>query len=127
MRLPDYAVLEELGLTLYERKALIALMVFGVADAAALCREGGVPTSKIYLAMEKLAGLGLAQIQPTRPKLFAALPPDTVADRAISRTASRSCGARRCAICRKSISILGGHRNIPPGPNVPFSNVLTYM
>src|SRR5258708_33259836 len=58
-------------------------MVFGVADAAALCREGGVPTSKIYLAMEKLAGLGLAQIQPTRPKLFAALPPDTVADRVI--------------------------------------------
>ncbi|TMG73946.1 MAG: TrmB family transcriptional regulator, partial [Betaproteobacteria bacterium] len=53
-RLPDYAVLEEVGLTLYERKALIALMVFGVADAAALCREGGVPTSKIYLAMEKL-------------------------------------------------------------------------
>ncbi len=55
MRLPDHAVLEEGGLTLYERKALIALTVFGVADAAALCREGGVPTSKIYLAMENLA------------------------------------------------------------------------
>src|SRR5260221_10551694 len=90
MRLPDYAVLEELGLTLYERKALIALMVFGVADAAALCREGGVPTSKIYLAMEKLAGLGLAQVQPTRPKLFAALPPDTVADRVIEIARERA-------------------------------------
>jgi len=89
-RLPDYAVLEEVGLTLYERKALIALMVFGVADAAALCREGGVPTSKIYLAMEKLAGLGLAQIQPTRPKLFAALPPDAVADRVIEIARERA-------------------------------------
>src|SRR3989454_952155 len=90
MRLPDYAALEEVGLTLYERKALIALMVFGVADAAALCREGGVPTSKIYLAMEKLAGLGLAQIQPTRPKLFASLPPDTVADRVIEIARERA-------------------------------------
>ena len=89
-RLPDYAVLEEVGLTLYERKALIALMVFGVADAAALCREGGVPTSKIYLAMEKLAGLGLAQIQPTRPKLFASLPPDTVADRVVEIARERA-------------------------------------
>src|SRR2546427_4951483 len=90
MRLPDYAALEEVGLTLYERKALIALVVFGVADAAALCREGGVPTSKIYLAMEKLAALGLAQIQPTRPKLFASLPPDTVADRVIEIARERA-------------------------------------
>src|SRR6267154_3278231 len=65
-------------------------MVFGVADAAALCREGGVPTSKIYLAMEKLAGLGLAQIQPTRPKLFAALAPDAVADRVIEIARERA-------------------------------------
>ena len=35
----------------------LALMLCGVADAATLCREGNVPTSKIYLAMEKLAGL----------------------------------------------------------------------
>src|SRR5258706_5898938 len=90
MRLPDHTLLEELGLTVYERKALIALMVFGVADAAALCREGGVPTSKIYLAMEKLAALGLAQVQPTRPKLFAALPPGTVADRVIEIARERA-------------------------------------
>src|SRR5258708_8593665 len=82
-RLPDYAALEEVGLTLYERKALIALMVFGVADAAALCREGGVPTSKIYLAMEKLAGLRPAQGQPPPPQLFPPLPPATRAAPAI--------------------------------------------
>ena len=56
-------------------------MVFGVADAATLRGEGAVPTSKIYLAMEKLAQLGLAQVQPTRPKMYAPLsqiPPPTV-------------------------------------------------
>ena len=90
MRLPDHTLLEEIGLTLYERKALIALMVFGVADAAALCREGGVPTSKIYLAMEKLARLGVAQIQPTRPKLYAALPADVVADRVVEIARERA-------------------------------------
>jgi len=40
-----------------------------------------VPTSKIYLAMEKLAGLGLVQVQPTRPKMFAALPAEVVVSR----------------------------------------------
>lgn len=68
MHLADPEQLEQVGLTLYERKALMALMLCGVADAATLCREGSVPTSKIYLATEKLAGLGLVQVQPTRPK-----------------------------------------------------------
>ena len=119
-RLPDYAVLEEVGLTLYERKALIALMVFGVADAAALCREGGVPTSKIYLAMEKLAGLGLAQIQPTRPKLFASLPPDTVADRVIEIARERAERfATRAPDLRELLLSLPGRvreRGVHPGP-----------
>src|SRR5258705_7910901 len=90
MRLTDPEQLERVGLTLYERKALIALMLCGVADAAALCREGGVPSSKIYLAMEKLAGLGLVQVQPTRPKMFAALPTEVVVARVIEIARERS-------------------------------------
>jgi HTH-type transcriptional regulator, sugar sensing transcriptional regulator len=86
----DPELLEDIGLSLYERKALAALMVFGVADAAALCREADVPTSKIYRAMEKLARLGLAQIQPTRPKLYAALPADVVTDRAVELARERA-------------------------------------
>ena len=57
----DLELLEEVGLTLYERKALAALMVEGVADAETLCREGDVPSSKIYLAMEKLHRLALSK------------------------------------------------------------------
>lgn len=90
MRVPDPELLEEIGLTLYERKALATLMVFGVADAAAICREGAVPTSKIYRAMEKLAQLGLVQVQPTRPKMYAALPADNVVDRVIDLARERA-------------------------------------
>jgi hypothetical protein len=81
MRTLDDSVLVDLGLTQYERRALVTLMVSGVADAATLCREGAIPTSKIYRAMERLRDLGLAQIQPSRPRLFAALPPDAVSER----------------------------------------------
>jgi transcriptional regulator TrmB len=90
MPLPDPVHLEHIGLTLYERKALMALMLCGVADAGTLCREGTVPTSKIYLAMEKLAGLGLVQVQPTRPKMFAALPTEVVVSRVVEIARERS-------------------------------------
>jgi hypothetical protein len=90
MRLADPEHLEQVGLTLYERKALMALMLCGVADAATLCREGSVPSSKIYLAMEKLAGLGLVQVQPTRPKMFAALPAEVVVARIVEIARERS-------------------------------------
>ena len=83
MRVADPEILEGIGLGLYERKALMALMLCGVADAATLCREGDVPSSKIYQAMEKLAGLGLVQIQQTRPRMFAALPADAVVARVV--------------------------------------------
>jgi len=83
MRWQDLDLLEEIGLTLYERKALAMLMIQGMADAETLCREGEVPSSKIYQAMEKLARLGLAEVQPTRPRLYSALPGEQVADRLV--------------------------------------------
>jgi sugar-specific transcriptional regulator TrmB len=78
---PDLALLEKIGLTLYERKAFAILMLYGVADAETLCREGEVPSSKIYQAMEKLGKMGLVEIQPTRPKLYSALPSEEVVNR----------------------------------------------
>lgn len=58
-------------------------MVHGVADAETICREGEVPSSKIYRAMEKLCHLGLVEIQPTRPKLYSALPGEDVVNRLV--------------------------------------------
>src|SRR5262245_37534264 len=83
MRWQELDVLEQVGLTGYERKALVALMIQGVADAETLCREGEVPSSKIYQAMEKLGRMGLVEIQPTRPRLYSALPGDEVVNRLI--------------------------------------------
>jgi sugar-specific transcriptional regulator TrmB len=40
--------------------------------------------------MEKLGQMGLAQIQPTRPKMYAALPADTVADRVVELARERA-------------------------------------
>jgi predicted transcriptional regulator len=83
MRWQDVEALSDVGLTLYERKALVTLMAQGVADADTLCREGDVPSSKIYRAMEKLERMGLVEIQPTRPRLYSALPADEVVARLI--------------------------------------------
>jgi hypothetical protein len=79
----ELEILAELGLTRYERKALAALMLRGLADAETLCREGDIPSSKIYLALEKLGQLGLVEIQPTRPKLYSALSTDAIFSRLI--------------------------------------------
>jgi sugar-specific transcriptional regulator TrmB len=90
MRLEDLALLDEVGFSQYEKQALLALVVLGVADAGSLCREGGIPTSKIYRAMEKLSALGLVEAQPTRPKLFAALRADVVVDRLVEIARQRA-------------------------------------
>lgn len=75
MRLQEAELLDDLKFSVYEKKALLALVDLGIADALTLCREGEIPSSKIYRAMERLVELGLAQIQPARPKFLPAPPP----------------------------------------------------
>jgi hypothetical protein len=90
MRWDDIALLDEAGFSLSEKRALVALMRLGVADAAALCREGDIPTSKIYQAMERLGRLGMVEVQRTRPKLYAARSTDDVVDRLIALARERA-------------------------------------
>ena len=109
MDLPDLSVLDEVGFSQYEKRALISLGVLGVADAASLCRQGDIPTSKIYLAMEKLARLGLCEIQRTRPKLYSALPSDVVVDRLVDVVRERAEGfASRSGKLRAALARLPG-------------------
>jgi sugar-specific transcriptional regulator TrmB len=109
VRWPDLAVLEEAGFTQYEARALVALAVHGVADAATLCREGRIPTSKIYLAMEKLEGLGMAEIQRSRPRLYSALPAELVASRLTELARARAEDfARRAQELRATLAALPG-------------------
>lgn len=86
----ELSLLDDLDFSIYEKKALAALAALGVADAASLCRQGDIPTSKIYLAMEKLAAAELVEVQPTRPKVFALLPPDVVVDRLVTLARQRA-------------------------------------
>jgi sugar-specific transcriptional regulator TrmB len=90
MAVPDLSLLDDAGFSLYERRALAALLALGVADAAALCVKGDIPTSKIYLAMEKLERLGLCEVQPSRPKLFSALAPELVVERLVDLARERA-------------------------------------
>jgi sugar-specific transcriptional regulator TrmB len=90
VRWQDVALLDEAGFSLHEKRALVTLGLLGVADAAALCREGRIPTSKIYLAMEKMVALGLCEVQSTRPKLYSALPPDRVVGRLVELARERA-------------------------------------
>ena len=105
----DLAPLDELGFTSYEKRALTTLATLGVADAASLCRRGRIPTSKIYLAMEKLSRLGLCEMQRTRPKLYSALPSDVVVDRLIELMRARSEDfAGKCSKLRSALAQLPG-------------------
>jgi sugar-specific transcriptional regulator TrmB len=99
MPLRDLEILGELGFTQYERRALTTLMLQGVADAETLCRQGDIPSSKIYLALEKLSHLGLVEMQPTRPKLYSALSMDAIFSRLIE--ISREKADRFAAEARK--------------------------
>jgi sugar-specific transcriptional regulator TrmB len=100
MRLPDAGLLDDLKFSVYEKKALLTLVDLGIADALTLCREGEIPSSKIYRAMERLVELGLAQIKPARPKLFASPPSDLVVDRLIELSREK---AERFAAAAESL------------------------
>ena len=107
MQWDELNLLEEIGLTGYERRALAALLAQGVADAETLCREGEIPSSKIYLAMEKLGSLGLVELQPTRPKLYSALPADEVVNRLVEIARGKTEQfARRAQELRQSFAAL---------------------
>lgn len=109
MRWSDFALLDEAGFTLHEKRALVTLARLGVADAATLCREGEIPTSKIYLAMEKLGALGLVEIQRTRPKLYSALAPDLMVDRLVQAGRERADDfASRATGLREALAALPG-------------------
>jgi len=101
--------LDDAGFSLYEKRALVALARLGVADAGTLCREEDIPTSKIYLAMEKLTRLGVTEAQATRPKLYSALPSDLVVDRLVELARDRAEGfAERAPQLRKALASLPG-------------------
>src|SRR4051794_22640890 len=51
--------LQELGLSLYETRLYLGLLTGGRQNGNELSRTSGVPSSKVYAMLERLAGAGL--------------------------------------------------------------------
>ncbi len=74
-------ILEELGMSRYQAKALLALMKHGEAKASDVSELSGVPRAKIYAVLDQLADLGYVDKIPGRPVRFRAKKPAEILER----------------------------------------------
>jgi len=74
-------VLEELGLSSYQAKTLVALMKCGEAKASDVSELSGVPRAKIYAVLDQLADMGYVDKIPGRPARYRAKSPERVIER----------------------------------------------
>ena len=79
-RLPD---LMELGLTMYEARAYLALIRRESYTAAQLARAAGVPRQRIYDVLESLVRQRLAIVRPGRVASYRAIAPDLAVGRLV--------------------------------------------
>ncbi|HEY0196715.1 MAG TPA: helix-turn-helix domain-containing protein [Methanobacterium sp.] len=61
--------LQKLGLTYYEAKAYAALMSTGVSNPSLIAEESGIPRTKIYGALKKLAADNWITMEKGRPTI----------------------------------------------------------
>ncbi len=66
---------EELGLTPYESKAYIALLLYGPLSPRGVNQKSGIPRPRTYDVLNSLVGKGLLMEQPGRPRMYAAVDP----------------------------------------------------
>ncbi|MCD6301015.1 MAG: TrmB family transcriptional regulator, partial [Staphylothermus sp.] len=70
--------LKELGLTTYEAKAYVALVVRGEATASEICDLSGIPYTRIYDVLASLVNKGMVVSIPRRPMKYKAIDPRRV-------------------------------------------------
>jgi len=66
---------KELGLTPYESKAYIALLLHGPLSPQGVNQKSGIPRPRTYDVLNSLVGKGLLMEQPGRPTMYAAVAP----------------------------------------------------
>jgi sugar-specific transcriptional regulator TrmB len=66
---------EELGLTPYESRAYIAVLLHGPLSPQGVNQKSGIPRPRTYDVLNGLIGKGLLMEQPGRPTMYAAVPP----------------------------------------------------
>ena len=69
------AQLKELELSTYEATVYAALITHPTMTASALCKETGIPDTKIYYALEGLSEKGMLTVRMGNPKLYRPVPP----------------------------------------------------
>lgn len=82
-------LLESLGLTAYEAKALGHLMRHGERSGPVLSRETDIPFGRVYDTLNGLAERGLVHVEMGRPKRFRATAPGTVPGRLLASNQRR--------------------------------------
>jgi predicted transcriptional regulator len=67
-----------LGLTEYESKAYVALVTIGEGGIAEISQQSGIPRSRVYDIMERLAVRGFVEVGAMKPLRYRAVDPDKV-------------------------------------------------
>jgi sugar-specific transcriptional regulator TrmB len=74
--------LRELGLSLYESRIYLGLLVHGAQNGNELSRTANVPSSKVYAALDKLVARGIVnQIRRRNGAEYIAIAPEKLLDR----------------------------------------------
>ncbi|MDD2438777.1 MAG: helix-turn-helix domain-containing protein [Methanosarcinaceae archaeon] len=73
--------LQQLGLTSYEAKLIIALTEYGSGTASDIHVFSGIPRSAVYGVITKLENRGIIEVQKTKPMRYKIIPPDKIIDR----------------------------------------------
>jgi sugar-specific transcriptional regulator TrmB len=76
--------LGELGLSSYEERVYRTLLVTGATTAADLSDASDVPRGRIYDVLNGLEARELVESQPTEPRRYTAVDPDTAIDRLLA-------------------------------------------
>lgn len=79
-------LLQHIGLNKYEAEAYAALVQHGPLTGYELGKRSGVPLSRSYEILERLASKGLALVQPGDPPRYLAEPPKQFLDRTRAST-----------------------------------------
>jgi len=66
---------EELGLTPYESRAYVAILLHGPLSPQGVNQKSGIPRPRTYDVLNSLVGKGLLMEQPGRPPMYAAVDP----------------------------------------------------
>ncbi len=82
-------MLESMGLTRYEARALADLVRHGMRTGPALSRDAEIPFGRVYDTLNSLVDRGLVHVEPGRPKQFKAVPSKTIPGRLLAASERR--------------------------------------